>query len=59
MKVINEIRKGNITPAAGCVCNSGWKSTRGPWGPVWNCNCNCKPGETKNNNANFKRAKNA
>lgn len=61
MKVVNEINSGNggNETKAGCVCYSGWKSTRGPWQPFWNCNCNCQPGNTTNNNANFKKAKDA
>ena len=43
MKVVNEIKSGSNgeSPQAGCVCNSGWKSTRGPWQPTFLCNCNC------------------
>ena len=42
MKVVNEIKSGSNgeSPQAGCVCNSGWKSTRGPWQPTFLCNCN-------------------
>ena len=41
MKVVNEIKSGNggVKPKAGCVCSSGWESTRGPWQPIYNCNC--------------------
>lgn len=58
MKVIND-STGRAEPMAGCVCAGGWKSTRGPWQPIWNCNCQCIKGNTRNNNANFKKAKNA
>lgn len=63
MKVVNEIYAagdgGTASPKAGCVCHSGWQSTRGPWQPFYNCNCNCIEGNTKNFNANFKKASNA
>lgn len=59
MKIISEIRNGDITPQAGCVCTSGWKSTRGPWQPFRNCNCSCRKGNTRNFNSNFKKARNA
>ena len=58
MKIIND-STGKAEPKAGCVCTSGWKSTRGMWQPIWNCNCQCIHGNTRNNNANFKKAKNA
>lgn len=61
MKVVNEIKSGNggVKPKAGCVCSSGWESTRGPWQPIYNCNCRCQSGNTTNFNANFKKAKKA
>lgn len=61
MKVVNEIKSssGGNSPQAGCVCSSGWKNTRGLWQPKFNCNCSCQSGNTKNFNANFKKAKDA
>lgn len=61
MKVVNEIKSdnGGNSPQAGCVCSSGWKSTRGPWQPWHNCNCSCQSGNTTNFNANFQKAYNA
>ena len=53
MKIIND-STGKAEPKAGCVCTSGWKSTRGLWQPIWNCNCQCIHGNTRN-----KKAKNA
>lgn len=40
MKIVNEVSNG-ITPRVGCVCSEGWKSTRGLWGPIISCKCNC------------------
>lgn len=58
MKVVNETPSG-VTPRAGCVCSEGWKSTRGLWQPIYNCNCNCTGHGDTTFNANFKKAKNA
>lgn len=59
MKIINDSTGTPVLRRAGCVCDSGWKSTRGPWQPFWNCNCSRIKGNTENNNANFKKAKDA
>lgn len=60
MKIVNEIGDGGTaSPMAGCVCSTGWKSTRGLWQPFYNCNCNCNGHGTTTFNANFKKAKNA
>ncbi|EFU75204.1 hypothetical protein, partial [Lachnoanaerobaculum saburreum] len=55
MKVVNEPRIGGMEPLAGCTCSSGQKKTRGPWDPIWNCNCQCNGGTT-NYNANHDKA---
>ena len=61
MKVVNEIKSGSNgeSPQAGCVCNSGWKSTRGPWQPTFLCNCNCISGNNANKKANKNKANEA
>ena len=58
MKIVNEASTG-VTPKAGCVCSSGWQSTRGLWHPTYNCNCNCNGYGSTTFNANFNKAKNA
>ena len=58
MKVVKENNSG-VTPKAGCVCSEGWQNTRGIWGPIWNCKCNCDGYGDATFNANFKLAKNA
>lgn len=56
MKIVKEPKIGGVQPLAGCVCSSGHQHTRGPWQPIWNCNCSCDHG-TANYNANFKNAR--
>lgn len=58
MKVVNEISNG-VAPRAGCMCSTGWQSTRGKWQPFYNCNCNCNGNGNSTFNANFSKAKNA
>lgn len=56
MKLIKDIDvKKDNSLRAGCVCSSGRTSTRGPWDPIYNCNCSCDHG-TKNYNRNFGKA---
>ena len=55
MKIVNDFSTGD-TPQAGCVCYSGYKSTRGWWHPFFECNCNCKKGHKANKKANHKKA---
>lgn len=55
MRIIDDIQVKGIQPKAGCVCSSGRTSTRGPWDPIWNCNCSCDNG-TENYNANHSKA---
>lgn len=57
MKLVKEPNPINsIKPLSGCVCSSGHMNTRGPWQPIYNCNCSCNNG-SKNYTANFKMAK--
>lgn len=58
MKVVKEISP-KVTPRAGCMCSTGWKSTRGWWQPGHNCNCNCNGYGSTTFNANFYKAKKA
>lgn len=58
MKVVNETPSGGAQ-RVGCVCSEGWKSTRGLWGPIISCKCNCTGHGDTTFNANYKKAKNA
>lgn len=55
MKIVKDLKIDGVKPMAGCTCSSGYTSTRGPWDPIWNCNCSCDYG-TENFNANHSRA---
>lgn len=58
MRIVNDtIGNGNGTePNNGCVCASGWKSTRGSSPPWFSCHCNCIAGNKKNRKANYTKA---